>query len=232
MKDISNNGGCILLTACKVMHYNDYLDPKHFVPFVDIGHSKGKEYKSDIKIWLNGQVTIETEIGEVKVYTPFECQEFTTFIIDTIHKAKYIMSKRLLDEFTYNSFASSIRYLFDRVAPEHIVSYRDLNIGEDADIPITNDKEDLEQLLDTINMSRNYLDPFVKYTSPNKAVFYILKSGNVVVEGTYTVQLDEFEKVMKMASLLQGCVNMHIFNIKAARSRYFDELINLISESV
>lgn len=27
-------------TACKIMQYNDYLDSKHHVPFVDIGHFK------------------------------------------------------------------------------------------------------------------------------------------------------------------------------------------------
>ena len=230
MRDISNIERHVFLTACKVMHYNDYRDRKHNVPFVDIGYFEGKTYKSDIKIWLNRHVTIETEIGELKTYTPFECQEFTSFIISTIHQAKYIISKGLLDEFTYNSLTSSIGYLFSRVVFNHIVSYRNLNIGEDVDIPITNDKRDLEQLLDIINTSKSYLDPLVKYTSPSNSVFYILRSGNVVVEGTYIVPFDEFEKVMKMASLLQRYVVLQMNNIKDESSRYFDDLINLISE--
>ena len=223
-------------TACKIMQYNDYLDSKHHVPFVDIGHFEEREYKSDIGIWLKGHVTMEAEIGELKAYIPFECIEFTSFIVSIIHEAKYIISKGRLDEFTYNSFASSIKCLFDRVIPDNIVSYRNVTFA-DVDIPITNDKKDLERLGDIIYEPGsllypfgNHLQPLVKYTSSDKAVFYILKSGNVVVEGPYIVSFDEFEKIMEMASLLWLYINTEIFNIKDGRSQYLDELINLISE--
>ena len=96
-------------TVCRVMNYNEYLTADHPVPFTDIGHLEGNEYKSDIKIWLNGIVTIEAENDTFKTYEPFECNEFTSFIVSTIHKAKYIVSKGLLDEFTYNSFAVKVR---------------------------------------------------------------------------------------------------------------------------
>ena len=225
-------------TACKVMQYNDYLNSKQHghVPFVDIGHFEEREYKSDIRIWLNGYVTMEAEIGELKAYVPFECIEFTSFIVSIIHQAKYIISKDSLDEFTYNSFTSSIKYLFDRVIPDNIVSYRNVTFA-DIDIPITNDKKDLKQLVDIIYKPGsllypfgNHLQPLVKYTSSNKAVFYILKSGNVVVEGPYIVSFNVFEKIMKMASLLRLYINTEIFNNKNGRSQYFDNLINLISE--
>ena len=127
-------------------------------------------------------------------------------------------------------FLTACKVMHYRVVFNHIVSYRNLNIGEDVDIPITNDKRDLEQLLDIINTSKSYLDPLVKYTSPSNSVFYILRSGNVVVEGTYIVPFDEFEKVMKMASLLQRYVVLQMNDIKDESSRYFDDLINLISE--
>ena len=126
--------------------------------------------------------------------------------------------------------------MFDRVIPDNIVSYRNVTFA-DVDIPITNDKKDLERLGDIIYRPGsllyqfgNHLQPLVKYTSSDKAVFYILKSGNVVVEGPYIVSFDEFEKIMEMASLLWLYINTEIFNIKDGRSRYFDELINLISE--
>ena len=223
-------------TACKIMQYNDYLDSKHHVPFVDIGHFEEREYKSDIGIWLNGHVTMEAEIGELKAYVPFECIEFTSFIISIIHEVRYIISKGRLDEFTYNSFASSIKYLFDRIIPDNIVSYRNVTFV-DINVPITNDKKDLERLVDTIHISGNslypfgnHLQPLVKYTSSNNGVFYILKSGNVAVEDNCIVSFDEFEKIMKMASLLRLYINMEMFDIKDGRSQYFDELINLISE--
>ena len=74
-----------------------------------------------------------------------------------------------------------------------------------------------------------FLTPMLKYTSGN-GVFYILRNGNVVVNSTCTVQFDEFEKIMEMASLLRNYVSMIINDSKDEWPRYFNELINLISE--
>lgn len=220
-------------TACKVMNYNEYRAADPSVPFTDIGHLEGKEYKSDIKIWITGSVTMEAENDAFKTYEPFECNEFTSFIVSIIHKAKYIVSKGFLDldEFTYNSLVGSIKYLFEKVVPYEIASYDSHPFINDADIPITNDKADLDQLnnlIDTMT-ERAFLCPVLKYTT-NNSVFYILRSGNVIVNSTYTVQFDEFEKIMEMSSLLRNYVSMIINDSKDEWPRYFNELINLISE--
>lgn len=218
-------------TVCKVMSYNEYIATDHTIPFTNIGHLEGKEYKSDIKIWINGSVTMEAENNTFKTYKPFECNEFTAFIISTISKAKYIVSKGLLDEFTYNSLAGSIKYLFEKVIPYEITPYDSQPFIKDTDIPIANDKADLDQLInliDTMTM-KAFLTPMLKYTSGN-GVFYILRNGNVVVNSTCTVQFDEFEKIMEMASLLRNYVSMIINDSKDEWPRYFNELINLISE--
>ena len=174
---------------------------------------------------------MEAENNTFKTYKPFECNEFTAFIISTISKAKYIVSKGLLDEFTYNSLAGSIKYLFEKVILYEITPYDSQPFIKDTDIPIANDKADLDQLInliDTMTM-KAFLTPMLKYTSGN-GVFYILRNGNVVVNSTCTVQFDEFEKIMEMASLLRNYVSMIINDSKDEWPRYFNELINLISE--
>jgi len=220
-------------TACKVMSYNEYLTADYPVPFTDIGHLEGNEYKSDIKIWLNGIVTMEAENDTFKTYEPFECNEFTSFIVSTIHKAKYIVSKGLLDEFTYNSFADSIKYLFEKVVPYEIASYDSHPFIKDTDIPIINDKANLDQLIDMMDTmtKKSFLTPVLKYVSNNN-VFYILRSGNVVVNSTCTVRFNEFERIMEISSLLKNCISMIIIDDKDEWSRYFNDLVNLISESV
>nr|DAR95108.1 MAG TPA: hypothetical protein [Caudoviricetes sp.] len=220
-------------TVCRVMNYNEYLTADYPVPFTDIGHLEGNEYKSDIKIWLNGTVTMEAENDTFKTYEPFECNEFTSFIISTIHKAKYIVSKGLLDEFTYNSFADSIKYLFEKVVPYEIASYDSHPFIKDTDIPIINDKANLDQLIDLIDTmtKKSFLTPVLKYISNNN-VFYILRSGNVVVNSTCTVRFNEFGRIMEISSLLKNCISMIIIDDKDEWSRYFNDLVNLISESV
>ena len=224
-----NNERQFFKTACKIMSYDEYINSKYNVPFVDIGHFEGMIYKSDIKIWLNDSVTMEVKNGEFKLYAATNCYDFTSFIIDAIHKAKYMMLKYALDEFTYNSFASSIKYLFETVVPDNIVSCINHRFTEEVNIPITNDKRDLKLLMNNANIPEYCAYPLVKYTSSNNSVFYITKNGNVVVDSDCTIQFDEFEKVMKMASLFSNLV-MELSGVDVKHSRYFNELIDLISE--
>lgn len=224
-----NNERRLFKTECKIMSYDEYLNSKYNAPFVDIGHFEGMIYKSDIKIWLNGSVTMEVENGELRLYAATNCYDFSTFIIDVIHKARFIMLKYALDEFTYNSFVSSIKYLFETTVPDNIVLRINHRFTEEVNIPITNDKRDLKLLMNNANIPEYCAYPLVKYTSSNNSVFYITKNGNVVVDSTCTVHFDEFEKVMKIASLVHRLV-MVLPGVDVKHSRYFNELIDLISE--
>ena len=224
-----NNERRLFKTVCKIMSYDEYLNSKYNAPFVDIGHFEGMIYKSDIKIWLNGSVTIEVENGEFRLYAATNCYDFTTFIIDVIHKARFIMSKYALDEFTYNSFVSSIKYLFETTVPDNIVLRINHRFTEETNIPITNDKRDLRQLINMVDIPEYCAYPLVKYTSSSNNVFYISKNGNVVVDSACTVQFDEFEKVMKIASLVHRLV-MVLPGVDVEHSQSLNELINLISE--
>nr|DAX92052.1 MAG TPA: hypothetical protein [Caudoviricetes sp.] len=223
-----SNGRQLFKTGCKVMSYNEYLNSKNLIPFVDIGHFEGDEYKSDIKIWLNESVTMEAN-GEFKVYRWFNCNDFASFIVSIIYQIRYIKSNYLLDEFTYSCFASSIKCLFEVAVPDDIISWRNHSFTEETNIPIINGKKDLDLLSDMVNIPCNCEIPLVKYTSPNNSIFYIIRDGNIVVDNTYNVQFDEFEKIIKMTSLIQGVVN-DLYHIDAEHSQYLDDLINLISE--
>lgn len=221
----------VFRTECRVMTYEDYLKKDLSIPFVDIGHFEGsKQFKSDISIWLDGTVKMEVENGSLKLYRPFWCLEFTSFIVSTLYKAKYIMMKDSLDEFTYKSFAASIRNLARACLPCEIVSCGKISYDEKCiKIPFTKDGYDLK-LLEQLILVGIELQPMAKYVASNGSVFYIRRNGNIMVDKSCTVSFDEFDKIMYLSSLVDTYIDLTINDIKETRSECLDKLMSLISE--
>lgn len=223
----------VFRTECRVMGYEDYLKKDLSIPFVDIGHFEGsKQFKSDISIWLDGTVRMEVENGSLKLYKPFWCGEFTSFMVCNMYKAKYIMMKDSLDEFTYKSFAASIRFLAKECVPYEIVSCGRISYDEkDIKIPFTKDGYDLK-LLERLILVGIELQPMAKYVASNGSVFYIRRNGNIMVDKLCTVSFDEFDKIMYLSSLVSTYINLTINDIKETRSECLERLMSIISESV
>lgn len=221
----------VFRTECRVMRYEDYLKKDLSIPFVDIGHFEGsKQFKSDISIWLDGTVKMEVENGSLKLYRPFWCGEFTSFMLCNMYKAKYIMMKDSLDEFTYKSFAASIRNLAKACVPYEIVSCGRISYDEKCiKIPFTKDGYDLK-LLERLILVSIELQPMAKYVASNGSVFYIRINGNIMVDKSCTVSFDEFDKIMYLSSLVNTYINLTINDIKETRSEYLEKLMSLISE--
>ena len=221
----------VFRTECRVMGYKDYLKKDLSIPFVDIGHFEGsKQFKSDISIWLDGTVKMEVENGSLKLYRPFWCTEFTSFIVCNLYKAKYIMMKDALDEFTYKSFAASIRILAKECVPYEIVSCGRISYDEkDIKIPFTKDGYDLK-LLERLILVGIELHPMAKYVASNGSVFYIRRNGNIMVDKSCTVSFDEFDKIMYLSSLVNTYIDLTINDIKETRSDCLEKLMSLISE--
>lgn len=221
----------VFRTECRVMTYEDYLKKDLSIPFVDIGHFEGsKQFKSDISIWLDGTVRMETENGSLKLYRPFWCGEFTSFIVCNLYKAKYIMMKDNLDRFTYKSFAASIRNLAKVCLPCEIVSCGKISYDEKGiKIPFTKDGYDLK-LLERLILVDIELQPMAKYVASNGSVFYIRRNGNIMVDKSCTVSFDEFDKIMYLSSLVDTYIDLTINDIKETRSECLDKLMSLISE--
>lgn len=223
----------VFRTECRVMTYEDYLKKDLSIPFVDIGHFEGsKLFKSDISIWLDGTVRMEVENGSLKLYRPFWCIDFTSFIVCNLYKAKYIMMKDSLDEFTYKSFAVSIRNLAKECVPYEIVSCGRISYDEKGiKIPFTKDGYDLK-LLERLILVGIELQPMAKYVASNGSVFYIRKNGNIMVDKSCTVSFDEFDKIMYLSSLVDTYIDLTINDIKETRSDCLEKLMSIISESV
>lgn len=221
----------VFRTECRVMSYEDYLKKDLSIPFVDIGHFEGsKQFKSDISIWLDGTVRMEVENGSLKLYRPFWCGEFTSFMVCNMYKAKYIMMKDSLDEFTYKSFAASIRNLAKACVPYEIVSCGRISYDEKCiKIPFTKDGYDLK-LLERLILVSIELQPMAKYVASNGSVFYIRINGNIMVDKSCTVSFDEFDKIMYLSSLVNTYINLTINDIKETRSEYLEKLMSIISE--
>jgi hypothetical protein len=223
----------VFRTECRVMTYEDYLKKDLSIPFVDIGHFEGsKQFKSDISIWLDGTVRMETENGSLKLYRPFWCTEFTSFIVCNLYKAKYIMMKDALDEFTYKSFAASIKNLAKSCVPYEIVSCGRISYDEkEIKIPFTKDGYDLK-LLERLILVGIELQPMAKYVASNGSIFYIRRNGNIMVDKSCTVSFDEFDKIMYISSLVETYITMVVNDIKETRSDCLEKLMSIISESV
>lgn len=221
----------VFRTECRVMGYKDYLKKDLSIPFVDIGHFEGsKMFKSDISIWLDGTVRMEVENGSLKLYRPFWCIEFTSFIVCNLYKAKYIMMKDSLDEFTYKSFAASIRNLAKVCLPCEIVSCGKISYDEKGiKIPFTKDGYDLK-LLERLILVDIELQPMAKYVASNGSVFYIRRNGNIMVDKSCTVSFDEFDKIMYLSSLVDTYIDLTINDIKETRSECLERLMSVISE--
>ena len=209
----------------------NYLKKDLSIPFVDIGHFEGsKQFKSDISIWLDGTVRMEVENGSLKLYRPFWCLDFTSFIVCNLYKAKYIMMKDSLDEFTYKSFAASIRNLAKECVPYEIVSCGKISYDEKGiKIPFTKYGYDLK-LLERLILVDIELQPMAKYVASNGSVFYIRRNGNIMVDKSCTVSFDEFDKIMYLSSLVDTYIDLTINDIKETRSECLDKLMSLISE--
>lgn len=220
-------------TECRVMEYKDYLKKDLSIPFVDIGHFEGsKQFKSDISIWLDGTVRMEVENGSLKLYKPFWCGEFTSFMVCNMYKAKYIMMKDSLDEFTYKSFAVSIRNLARACVPYEIISCGRISYDEKGiKIPFTKDGYDLK-LLERLILVGIELQPMAKYVASNGSIFYIRRNGNIMVDKSCTVSFDEFDKIMYLSSLVDTYIDLTINDIKETRSECLEKLMSVISESV
>lgn len=231
METNCNNERRTFRTECRVMTYEDYLKRDLSIPFVDIGHFEGsKQFKSDISIWLDGTVKMEVENGSLKLYRPFWCGEFTSFMVCNMYKAKYIMMKDSLDEFTYKSFAASIRNLAKACVPYEIVSCGRISYDEKCiKIPFTKDGYDLK-LLERLILVGIELQPMAKYVASNGSVFYIRRNGNIMVDKSCTVSFDEFDKIMYLSSLVNTYINLTINDIKETRSEYLEKLMSIISE--
>lgn len=231
METNCNNERRVFRTECRVMTYEDYLKKDLSIPFVDIGHFEGsKQFKSDISIWLDGTVRIEVENGSLKLYKPFWCGEFTSFMVCNMYKAKYIMMKDSLDEFTYKSFAASIRNLAKECVPYEIVSCGRISYDEkDIKIPFTKDGYDLK-LLERLILVGIELQPMAKYVASNGSVFYIRRNGNIMVDKSCKVSFDEFDKIMYLSSLVNTYINLTINDIKETRSECLEKLMSIISE--
>ena len=221
----------VFRTECRVMTYEDYLKKDLSIPFVDIGHFEGsKLFKSDISIWLDGTVRMEVENGSLKLYRPFWCLDFSSFIVSTLYKAKYIMMKDSLDEFTYKSFAASIINLAKVCLPCEIVSCGKISYDEKGiKIPFTKDGYDLK-LLERLILVDIELQPMAKYVASNGSVFYIRRNGNIMVDKSCTVSFDEFDKIMYLSSLVDTYIDLTINDIKETRSECLEKLMSLISE--
>ena len=213
------------------MTYEDYLKKDLSIPFIDIGHFEdSKIFKSDISIWLDGTVKMEVENGSLKLYRPFWCAEFTSFMVCNMYKAKYIMMKDSLDEFTYKSFAASIRNLAKACVPYEIVSCGRISYDEKCiKIPFTKDGYDLK-LLERLILVSIELQPMAKYVASNGSVFYIRINGNIMVDKSCTVSFDEFDKIMYLSSLVNTYINLTINDIKETRSECLEKLMSTISE--
>lgn len=221
----------VFRTECRVMGYKDYLKKDLSIPFVDIGHFEGsKLFKSDISIWLDGTVRMEAENGSLKLYRPFWCLEFTSFIVSTLYKAKYIMMKDSLDEFTYKSFAASIRNLAKECVPYEIISCGRISYDEKGiKIPFTKDGYDLK-LLERLILVGIELQPMAKYVASNGSIFYIRRNGNIMVDKSCKVSFDEFDKIMYLSSLVDTYIDLTINDIKETRSECLEKLMSVISE--
>lgn len=221
----------VFRTECRVMGYKDYLKKDLSIPFVDIGHFEGsKQFKSDISIWLDETVRMETENGSLKLYRPFWCLDFSSFIVSTLYKAKYIMMKDSLDEFTYKSFAASIRNLAKTCLPYEIVSCGRISYDEKGiKIPFTKDGYDLK-LLERLILVGIELQPMAKYVASNGSVFYIRRNGNIMVDKSCVVSFDEFDKIMYLSSLVDTYIDLTINDIKETRSECLERLMSIISE--
>ena len=223
----------VFRTECRVMTYEDYLKKDLSIPFVDIGHFEGsKQFKSDISIWLDGTVRMEVENGSLKLYKPFWCGEFTSFMVCNMYKAKYIMMKDSLDEFTYKSFAVSIRNLAKECVPYEIVSCGRISYDEKGiKIPFTKDGYDLK-LLERLILVGIELQPMAKYVASNGSVFYIRRNGNIMVDKSCTVSFDEYEKIIYLSTLVETYITMVVNDIKETRSDCLEKFMSIISESV
>lgn len=221
----------VFRTECRVMTYEDYLKKDLSIPFVDIGHFEGsKLFKSDISIWLDGTVRMEVENGSLKLYRPFWCIDFTSFIVCTLYKAKYIMMKDSLDEFTYKSFAVSIRNLAKECVPYEIISCGRISYDEKGiKIPFTKDGYDLK-LLERLILVGIELQPMAKYVASNGSIFYIRRNGNIMVDKSCKVSFDEFDKIMYLSSLVDTYIDLTINDIKETRSECLERLMSIISE--
>ena len=213
------------------MTYEYYLKKDPSKPFIDIGHFEdSKVFKSDISIWLDGTVRMEVENGSLKLYRPFWCGEFTSFMVCNMYKAKYIMMKDSLDEFTYKSFAASIRNLAKVCLPYEIVSCGKISYDEKCTkIPFTKDGYDLK-LLERLILVGIELQPMAKYVASNGSVFYIRRNGNIMVDKSCTVSFDEFDKIMYLSSLVDTYIDLTINDIKETRSECLERLMSIISE--
>lgn len=233
METNCSNERKVFRTECRVMSYEDYLKKDLSIPFVDIGHFEGsKQFKSDISIWLDGTVRMEVENGSLKLYKPFWCGEFTSFMVCNMYKAKYIMMKDSLDEFTYKSFAASIRNLAKECVPYEIVSCGRISYDEKGiKIPFTKDGYDLK-LLERLILVSIELQPMAKYVASNGSVFYIRGNGNIMVDKSCMVSFDEFDKIMYLSSLVDTYIDLTINDIKETRSECLEKLMSVISESV